>query len=35
MPVEDFAWTPELVLSLVAVVVLTGAWARFRSRDIA
>jgi ABC-2 type transport system permease protein len=35
MPVEDFAWAPELALALVAAVLLLGAWARFRVRDIA
>jgi ABC-2 type transport system permease protein len=35
MPVEDFAWTPELLLALVAAVLLVGSWARYRSRDIA
>ena len=34
MPVEDFAATPELVLTLLAVVLAVGAWARYRSRDI-
>jgi ABC-2 type transport system permease protein len=35
MPVEDFAWTPELLLALVAVLILLGAWRRYHSRDIA
>jgi ABC-2 type transport system permease protein len=35
MPVEDFAWAPELLLALVAVLLLIGAWARYRTRDIA
>jgi ABC-2 type transport system permease protein len=35
MPVEDFTPGPELVLTLVAVVLAIGAWARYRSRDIA
>jgi hypothetical protein len=34
MPVEHFAWAPELVLALVAVVLVVGAWARYRVRDI-
>jgi ABC-2 type transport system permease protein len=34
MPVEDFAWTPELLLALVAAGLLLGAWARYRTRDI-
>jgi ABC-2 type transport system permease protein len=35
MPVDDFAWTPELLLALVAAVLLIGSWVRYRSRDIA
>jgi polyether ionophore transport system permease protein len=35
MPVEDFAWTPELLLALVAALLLVGSWVRYRSRDIA
>jgi ABC-2 type transport system permease protein len=34
MPVQDFAGGPELGLTLVALVVLGAAWARYRSRDI-
>jgi polyether ionophore transport system permease protein len=34
MPVEDFAWTPELLLALVAAVLLAGSWVRYRWRDI-
>jgi ABC-2 type transport system permease protein len=35
VPVEDFAWTPEVALASVAAVLLVGAWARYRDRDIA
>jgi ABC-2 type transport system permease protein len=35
MPVEAFAWVPELALALVAALLLLGAWARYRARDIA
>jgi ABC-2 type transport system permease protein len=35
MPVEDFTAGPELVLTLLAVVLAVGAWVRYRSRDIA
>lgn len=34
MPVQDFAGSPELGLTLVALVVLGAAWVRYRSRDI-
>ena len=34
MPVEDFVWAPELALALVAVLLLLGAWIRYRARDI-
>ena len=35
LPVDDFAWTPELLLATVAAVLLVGAGARYRSRDLA
>jgi ABC-2 type transport system permease protein len=35
MPVEDFALAPELALTLVSAALLVGAWARYRTRDIA
>ncbi len=35
MPVEDFTAGPEIALTLLAGVLAIGAWARYRSRDIA
>jgi ABC-2 type transport system permease protein len=35
MPVESFAWMPELLLAVVAAALVLVAWARYRSRDIA
>ena len=35
MPVEDFTAGPEIALTLLAVALAIGAWARYRSRDIA
>lgn len=35
MPVEDFTLAPELLLALVATALIIGAWARYRTRDIA
>ena len=34
VPSETFTWGPALVLTAVAAVLLVGAWARFRTRDI-
>ena len=34
MPVEAFAPTPALVMTLLAAVVLLVAWWRYRARDI-
>jgi putative exporter of polyketide antibiotics len=34
MPLEDFALTPALVLTAIAVALLALSWWRYRSRDI-
>lgn len=33
-PSESFVWRPELVLTLLALAVLSATWWRYRSRDI-
>ncbi len=33
-PSEAFVWTPELVMTVLAALVLGVAWTRYRSRDI-
>lgn len=33
-PSEAFAWPPELALTVVAALAVSGAWWRYRSRDI-
>ena len=33
-PAEAFAWTPEVGLAVVAALAVSGAWWRYRSRDI-
>ena len=34
VPAEPFAWTPELVLTAIATVLVATAWWRYRERDI-
>ena len=34
VPAEPFGWTPELVLTAIAVALVATAWWRYRERDI-
>ncbi|MGA8245430.1 MAG: ABC transporter permease [Nocardioides sp.] len=34
VPAESFSWTPELVLTAIAVALVAAAWWRYRERDI-
>ena len=34
VPAEPFAWTPELVLTAIATVLVATAWWRYSERDI-